>query len=492
VSVVEGPLRVFLSHTSELRQYPPERSFVAAAERAVSRAGDAVADMEYFPAREGKPAGYCRERVRGADVYVGIIGFRYGSPVRDDSGQSYTELEFAAATGYGLPRLVFLLDEDAVLPLPRSFQFDPRYEERQQEFRRRIAGAGVVVAKVSSPEQLETVLYQSLKELHEKAGASKGPVRPDYLAQVGLIAPPSLAGREAELAELAAFCLDDGRGPYAWWQAGPWAGKTALLSTFVLHPPPQVAERVRLVSFFITARLAAADTRQAFTEAVLGQLAALTGQELPAALPEAAGEGYLLDLLGRAAHACQEAGGRLVLVVDGLDEDQSVTTGRAARSIAGLLPAVPPAGMRVIVAGRTNPPVPDDVPDRHPLRDPAVIRPLAPSSYAGDVARLAGQELRDLHRGGGTGRDVLGLLTAARGGLSGPDLAALTGVPLWEVEDIVQTGAGRAFARRPARWDPGSEVYLLAHEELQAAATRSLQASGLLDGFPAVFPGRGG
>jgi hypothetical protein len=106
-----------------------------------------------------------------------------------------------------------------------------------------------------------------------------------YVQQVRRIAPPNLMGREAELGELAAFCQQPDRGPYAWWQAGPWTGKSALLSTFVLRPPPQVAGRVRIVSFFITARLAAQDTREAFTEVLLEQLAELTGQDLPAILP---------------------------------------------------------------------------------------------------------------------------------------------------------------------------------------------------------------
>lgn len=115
---------MFLSHTSELRRFPAGRSFVAAAEAAVSRAGDAVTDMAYFAVRDDKSAEYCERRVRECDVHAGLIGLRYGSPVRDRPGVSYTELEFAAATAAGLPRLVFLLDEDAALPVPVSMLLD--------------------------------------------------------------------------------------------------------------------------------------------------------------------------------------------------------------------------------------------------------------------------------------------------------------------------------------------------------------------------------
>jgi hypothetical protein len=94
-----------------------------------------------------------------------------------------------------------------------------------------------------------------------------------------------LFGREAGLAELTAFCVDERvspvSGPYVWWRAEAWAGKSALLSTFVLSPPAPVRERVRIVSFFITARLAAQDTREAFTTVILEQLAAL-GRDRPA------------------------------------------------------------------------------------------------------------------------------------------------------------------------------------------------------------------
>ena len=157
----------FLSHTGELRDFPPGRSFLAAAEAAVAQAGDAVTDMAYFAARDQQPAAYCQDQVRDADVYVGLIGLRYGRPVRDQPDVSYTELEFDTATQAGKPRLVFVLDEDAPVPIPpgRVLDRDTALQERQRAFLARLLESGVLAVKFASPEQLEMLLLHALQEL---------------------------------------------------------------------------------------------------------------------------------------------------------------------------------------------------------------------------------------------------------------------------------------------------------------------------------------
>jgi len=96
--------RVFVSHTSELRDYPKGGSYVAAVERAVTAAGHMIVDMADLPAVDEAPAEVCAQKVKSCNVYVTVLGMRYRSPVRERPEVSYTELEFEAATDAGVPK----------------------------------------------------------------------------------------------------------------------------------------------------------------------------------------------------------------------------------------------------------------------------------------------------------------------------------------------------------------------------------------------------
>jgi hypothetical protein len=131
-----------------------------------------------------------------------------------------------------------------------------------------------------------------------------------------------LVARADELADLAAFC----HGPQRWrWiQADAFAGKTALLATFVLHPPANVD-----VAACFLGRPTGQATADYILDILCRQLAGHTAKPnyQPACLRQRIDD--FLDLLARAAHAADQRGHRLLLVVDGLDEDQTDDPGLA-------------------------------------------------------------------------------------------------------------------------------------------------------------------
>ncbi|MGW1292971.1 hypothetical protein [Streptomyces sp. NPDC002533] len=312
--------------------------------------------------------------------------------------------------------------------------------------------------------------------------ARQRPAVSGYLLQVERVAAADFRGREAELAALASFSTeapaeDVPERNYWRWLAPAWAGKSALLAEFVLNPPPGID----VVAFFITSRMAGQNDAAAFCEVVQRQLYALLREEEPLRTPHTRDEQLRLAL-DRAAERCAAEGRRLVLVVDGLDEDHGVTAGPDCHSIAALLPRTPPHGMRIIVAGRPHPPVPGDVPGDHPLRTTEINHWLDPSPHAQAARWDAEQNLLRLLDGGGLGRELVSLTVAAGGGLSASDIAELTGSRPRLVERELSAVSGRSFRRRSAHWTPGGpEVYLLAHEEIQRSAADLITDAELAD-----------
>jgi tetratricopeptide (TPR) repeat protein len=299
-------------------------------------------------------------------------------------------------------------------------------------------------------------------------------VRSAYLAQVRDIAPDELIGRDRELAEWAEFCA--GTEPYAWWQAGPWAGKSALASWFVIHPPVGVD----VVSFFITGRLIGQADSDAFLDAMIEQLNSLYPASGNSPAVAGARAGAWWDLLGSAAAEASEGGRRLAVVVDGLDEDEAgATPARGRPSIASLLPRRPPPGVRFIVTSRPDPGLPDDLVMNHPLRTCTPHR-LVVSAVAGNIALNAKLELKSLLTGDQIAIDVVGYVAGSGGGLTGSDLSALTGAPPLRLDPVLRGVFGRSLYTRTSsdprnsQADPATRVYLFAHETLRITAEEQL------------------
>lgn len=90
-----------------------------AVSRVLRQMQHAVVGMEDYASSDERPLDKCVRDVQSCDLYVGIFAWRYGFVPAEGGGKSVTELEYRAAQRSGLPRLLFLLKDDA--PWPPQF-----------------------------------------------------------------------------------------------------------------------------------------------------------------------------------------------------------------------------------------------------------------------------------------------------------------------------------------------------------------------------------
>ena len=425
------------------------------------------------------------QAVASCTVLLAVIGDRWLASVdgagrrRLDDPGDFVRLEIESALRAGVRVVPVLLGTE----LPAPEQLPPSLAELASRQAVELAPQGFMdgaqrlverLAVLGRPARPPTGSVAPVPEPPPAAAGTDAAaelVSTAYRLQVADIAPTALRGRDRELALLTALCA--GPQPYAWCQAEAWAGKTALMAWFVLHPPPGVD----VAAFFVVGSLAGQCDSDAFLEATAEQLTVLAGRPPGAPVTSAVRRGRLLELLAVAAERSRAAGRRLVLVIDGLDEDTSPAAGK--ESIASLLPRRPAAGLLIVVASRAGRELPPDVPPDHPLRECRPLR-VAPSQEAQHVELFAKRELITQLAAGTLHERLIGLVAASGGGLARDDLAQLTGEPPAAVEDLLQGSLGRCLQSRRQRLagstggERAGRGHLFAHDTLRQLAEQEI------------------
>ena len=287
------------------------------------------------------------------------------------------------------------------------------------------------------------------------------------------VSPRVLLGRNTELAVLEEFAGSDLR--WRWIQGDAFAGKTALMAWFTLHPP----DRVDVAACFLrrTTGDNAADYALDVLNRQLAQLAERGGYLPPQSLSERADD--LVDLLNEATRASHERGNKLLVLIDGLDEYDPTAT---SLGLVDWLPGAEtlPEPAKLLVASRAGAGV--DLPKGHPLL--GHVRRITVSEAATELHDAAHRELeRALRATGGFASRVISFLAAAGSGLTSRDLRVLlkrrgTDADAYEIEALLSSFLSRSL-KREADTDGGdtrdlgsasTRGYVFAHDTLLTEA----------------------
>jgi hypothetical protein len=293
--------------------------------------------MEYFGARDASPRVASLGEVDGSDIYVGVLGTRYGSGI--------TEAEYRRAQELGLPCLFYV-------KVPSNHMAAPSGNEKQLDAFRDEVRARHVVVEFRSAGELQTrvaadlhnlildrLLVQGIGKLHVDYDVRIRRFVSEYLGDAQR--PIAFGGRDYELKILDRWLDDDRAPPYALLAGSAGRGKSALLVRWIQRVITK--ENVEVIFFPISVRFRTNIASVAFAS-IAARLAALHGEGVPGAAdtPAEVWRELVSSYLDRPLPpSC-----RFLLVIDGADESAEASIG------PDLFPREPPAGLKILVSAR--------------------------------------------------------------------------------------------------------------------------------------------
>src|SRR5438045_462032 len=131
-----------------------------AVRRVIYRLGLRYVGMEEFLPGIAPPE-YIRQQVEESEVFIGLLGMRYGS-IDEASGLSMTELEYRQALASGKPRYMFVMHERARITASKV-ETNPASFAKLVDFRERVL-KGNTCYLFRRPADLVTPVEQTLRE----------------------------------------------------------------------------------------------------------------------------------------------------------------------------------------------------------------------------------------------------------------------------------------------------------------------------------------
>lgn len=150
----EYPRKIFISST-----YEDMQPYRAKAMDALRQLQQTPIVMEDFGANTEPSIETCRTRIQQSDIFVLIVGFKYGS--LGEGGKSFVELEYEYALKLKKPILVFIVDDDAEIKVSLVDKGEPA--EKLDAFKKKLQ-TNHTVKKFNSVDSLYGFILESVKQ----------------------------------------------------------------------------------------------------------------------------------------------------------------------------------------------------------------------------------------------------------------------------------------------------------------------------------------